>query len=337
MYREETVGPHRSLAPFFAALLVVLSFAISLSLTTLSAAQDYPSRPIRAYTTSSAGGLSDVFMRALGEELRIRLGQPIIVENRPGASQNLGSRACAEAAPDGYTICIINADPVVYNQFLFKHIGFDPEKGLQPVTNLFHLIQVMVVNAKLKVKSVDELIALSQKQAGTLSYLTAAVPLALYMEKLREEKGADWVRVPFKGGGEAVNAVLQGSTPIALIGLGNVMPQIDAGELTPLVMANNIRTPRYPDVPTLRDTGYLGAPSQGWYGLFVPAGTPKAIVDRLVREITDIYKNQTFVERNLISRGLVPAVNSPEEFAAQIVKDRATAEQVVKDAKLEMR
>jgi tripartite-type tricarboxylate transporter receptor subunit TctC len=337
MYREETVGPHRSLAPLFAALLVVLSFAISLSLTTLSAAQDYPSRPIRAYTTSSAGGLSDVFMRALGEELRIRLGQPIIVENRPGASQNLGSRACAEAAPDGYTICIINADPVVYNQFLFKHIGFDPEKGLQPVTNLFHLIQVLVVNAKLKVKSVDELIALSQKQAGTLSYLTAAVPLALYMEKLREEKGADWVRVPFKGGGEAVNAVLQGSTPIALIGLGNVMPQIDAGELTPLVMANNIRTPRYPDVPTLRDTGYLGAPSQGWYGLFVPAGTPKAIVDRLVREIADIYKNQTFVERNLISRGLVPAVNSPEEFTAQIVKDRATAEQVVKDAKLEMR
>jgi tripartite-type tricarboxylate transporter receptor subunit TctC len=276
-------------------------------------------------------------MRALGEELRIRLGQPIIVENRPGASQNLGSRACAEAEPDGYTICIINADPVVYNQFLFKHIGFDPEKGLQPVTNLFHLIQVLVVNSKLKVKTVDELIAASKTQAGTFSYLTASVPLALYMEKLKEEKGADWVRVPFKGGGEAVNAVLNGSTPIALIGLGNVMPQIDAGELTPLVMANNILSPRYPKVPTLRDSGYLGAPSQGWYGLFVPAGTPKPIVDRLVREITDVYKNQTFVERNLISRGLVPAVNSPDEFAAQIVKDRAVAEQVVKDAKLEKR
>jgi tripartite-type tricarboxylate transporter receptor subunit TctC len=302
-----------------------------------SAAEDYPTRPIRAYTTSSAGGLSDVFMRALGEELRIRLGQPIIVENRPGASQNLGSRACAEAAPDGYTICIINADPVVYNQFLFRHIGFDPEKGLQPVTNLFHLIQVLVVNARLNVKSVDDLIALSKKQAGTLSYLTASVPLALYMEKLREEKGADWVRVPFKGGGEAVNAVLQGSTPIALIGLGNVMSQIDAGELTPLVMANNIHSPRYPNVPTLRDTGYLGAPSQGWYGLFVPAGTPKPIVDRLVREIADIYKDQAFIDRNLTSRGLVPAVNSPEEFAAQIVKDRAVAAQVVKDARLEMR
>jgi tripartite-type tricarboxylate transporter receptor subunit TctC len=331
------VGPHRSLAPFFAALLVVLSLTISLSLTVSSAAQDYPSRPIRVYTTSSAGGLSDVFMRALGEELRIRLGQPIIVENRPGASQNLGSRACAEATPDGHTICIINADPVVYNQFLFKHIGFDPEKGLQPVTNLFHLIQVLVVNAKLNVKSVDELITLSKKQAGTFSYLTASVPLALYMEKQKEEKGADWVRVPFKGGGEAVNAVLNGSTPIALIGLGNVMPQIDAGELTPLVMANNIRSPRYPNVPTLRDTGYLGAPSQGWYGLFVPAGTPKPIVDRLAREVADIYKNQSFVERNIVGRGLVPSVNSPEEFAAQIVKDRAVAEQVVKDAKLEKR
>jgi len=322
-------------ASLWATLLAVL-FAFEF-FTVEAAAQDYPSRPIRAFTTSSAGGLSDVFMRALGEELRIRLGQPIIVENRPGASQNLGSRACAEAAPDGYTICIINADPVVYNQFLFKHIGFDPEKGLQPVTNLFHLIQVMVVNAKLKVKSVDELIALSKKQAGTLSYLTAAVPLALYMEKLKEEKGADWVRVPFKGGGEAVNAVLQGSTPIALIGLGNVMTQIDAGELTPLVMANNIRTPRYPDVPTLRDTGYTGAPSQGWYGLFVPGGTPRPIVDRLAREVADIYRNEAFIERNLIARGLVPAVNSPEEFAAQIVKDRAVAAQVVKDAGLEMR
>jgi tripartite-type tricarboxylate transporter receptor subunit TctC len=335
MYREETVGPRRSLAPLLAAPFAVLIFL--LSLTTFAVAEDYPSRPIRAYTTSSAGGLSDVFMRALGEELRIRLGQPVIVENRPGASQNLGSRACAEAAPDGYTICIINADPVVYNQFLFKHIGFDPEKGLQPVTNLFHLIQVLVVNSKLNVTSVDELIAASKKHAGTFSYLTASVPLALYMEKLKEEKGADWVRVPFKGGGEAVNAVLQGSTPIALIGLGNVMPQIDAGELTPLVMANNILSPRYPKVPTLRDTGYLGAPSQGWYGLFVPAGTPKPIVDRLVREIAEIYKNQTFVERNLISRGLVPAVNSPDEFAAQIVKDRAVAEQVVKDARLEKR
>ena len=276
-------------------------------------------------------------MRALGEELRLRLGQPVIVENRPGASQNIGTRACIEAAPDGYTICIINADPVVYNQFLFRNIGFDPEKGLQPVTNLFHLIQVLVVNSALKVKSIDELIALSKEKSAQLSYVTASVPLALYMEKLKEQKGADWVRVPFKGGGDAVNGILNGSTPIGLIGLGNVLPQIDAGQFTPLVMCNNIRSPQYPNVPTLRDTGYLGAPSDGWYGLFVPAGTPRPIVDRLAKEVAGIFTDRGFVERNLISRGLVPAANSPEEFAAEIRKDRAVAEQVVKDAKLELR
>ena len=137
-------------------------------------------------------------MRALGEELRQRLGQPLVVENRPGGMQNVGARACTEAPPDGYTICIINADPLVYNQFLLKNMPFDPETGLQPITNLFHLIQTLVVNSSLEVKTVDELVALSKQKAGTLSYLTAAPPLALYMEKLKEEKGADWVRVPFR-------------------------------------------------------------------------------------------------------------------------------------------
>jgi tripartite-type tricarboxylate transporter receptor subunit TctC len=108
-------------------------------------AQDYPTRPVRALTTTSAGGISDIFMRALGDELLKRWGQPIVVENRPGGMQNLGARACAEAPPDGYTICILNAEPIAYNQFLLKNMPFDPEKGLQPVTNLYHLIQTEVV------------------------------------------------------------------------------------------------------------------------------------------------------------------------------------------------
>jgi tripartite-type tricarboxylate transporter receptor subunit TctC len=230
-----------------------------------SQAQDYPSRPIRALTTTSAGGISDIFMRALGDEMLKRWGQPIVVENRPGGMQNLGARACTEAPPDGYTICILNAEPIAYNQFLVKNMPFDPEKGLQPVTNLYHLIQTLVVNAQLNVKTVDELIALSKAKAGTLSYVTASVPLALYMETLKKEKGADWVRVPFKGGGEAVNAVLSGSTPIALIGEGNVIGQIRAGVMTPLAMVNNIRSPNFPNVPTLAETGYAGVPSRSWY------------------------------------------------------------------------
>jgi tripartite-type tricarboxylate transporter receptor subunit TctC len=274
-------------------------------------------------------------MRALGDEMLKRWGQPIVVENRPGGMQNLGARACTEAPPDGYTICILNAEPIAYNQFLLKSMPFDPEKGLQPVTNLYHLIQTLVVNGQLKVKTIDELIALSKAKPGTLNYLTASVPLALYMETLKKEKGADWVRVPFKGGGEAVNAVLSGSTPIALIGEGNVIGQIRAGTMTPLVMVNNIKSPNFPQVPTLAETDYSGPPSRSWYGLFTPAGTPRAIVDKLAKEVASIVADPAFRERHLSARSLVPAINTPEQFAAEIRKDRAQAQEVVKASGLE--
>ena len=287
-------------------LLLMLSIAIALALPTVArAADEYPTHPIRAITTTSAGGLSDIFMRSLGEELRTRLGQPIIIENRPGGMQNVGARVCQDAPPDGYTICIINADPLVYNQFLLKSMPFDPVHGLQPITNLFHLIHMLVVNSQLKVKTVDELVALSKAKPGTLNYLTPGAPMVLYMETLKKERGADWVRVPFKGGGEAVSAILSGSTPIALFGEGNVIGQIQAGAMTPLVMMNNIRSPNFPDVPTLEETGYHGAPSRSWYGLFTPVGTPRPIIDRLAKEVASIVSNPAFAEKNLKARSLV--------------------------------
>jgi tripartite-type tricarboxylate transporter receptor subunit TctC len=298
-------------------------------------AQDYPTRPIRVITNTSAGGLSDIFARAVGEEIRKDWGQPLIVDNRPGGSQNTGTRACSDSTGDGYTICILNADSIVYNQFLFKHIPFDPENGIVPVTNLYHLIQTLVVNASLGVKTVDELIALSKSKPGTLSYLTASPPLALYMERLKTEKGADWVRVPFRGGGEAVNSIMNGSSPIGLIGIGNVTGHINAGTMTALAMANNIHSPQFPKVPTLEETGYKGPASQSWYGLFVPPGTPRPIIDKLAAEFAKIVNVPAFREKNLYARGLVPATNTPAEFAAEIKKNRMVAQQVVKDAGLE--
>jgi tripartite-type tricarboxylate transporter receptor subunit TctC len=296
------------------------------------AQESWPSHPIKVITTSSAGGISDIFMRVLGEELHKRLGQPLIVENRPGAAGNIAAHACQEAKPDGYTICIINADPMIYNQYLFKTMPFDPEKGLTPIVNLFHLIQVLVVNSDLGVKSVDELVALSKAKPKTLSYLTASLPLVVYMERLNREKGSDWVRVPFKGGGEATNAILSGSTPIALIGLGNVMGHISAGKMTALALVNNVRTPLLPNVPTFEDLGYTGPPSRTWYGLFAPAGTPRPIIDRLHGEVVKVVSDKAFADKYIISRGQVPAINTPEEFAAEIAAERATAEAVVKES-----
>ena len=311
---------------------ILLAAILSLGVFRPAAADDWPDRPIRVLTTTSPGGISDVFMRALGEKLGARLGKPIVVENRPGGMQNIGARACQDSEPDGYTICIINADPMIYNQFLIRNMPFDPEKGLQPITKLFDLIHVMVVNSDLKVKNVDELVALSKAKPGTLSYLTPGAPMVLYMETLKKERGADWVRVPFKGGGEAVNAILSGFTPIGLFGEGNVIGQIRAGTMTPLVMLNNIHSPNFPQVPTLKETGYDGPPSRGWYGLFAPAGTPRPIVDRLAKEVAAIVADPDFAQKQLKDRSLVGSTNTPDEFAKEIVADRKVAEQVVKQA-----
>jgi tripartite-type tricarboxylate transporter receptor subunit TctC len=309
-------------------ILLAALAAVSLYATP-ALADDYPNRPIRVFTTSSAGGISDVFMRVLGEELRTNLGQPLIIENKPGGAGNNGARACAEATPDGYTICIINADPLIYNQFLYKNLPFDPEKGLSPIVNLFHLIQVLVVNSSLNVKTVDELVAASKAKPATLNYLTASVPLVVYMDRLHKEKGADWVRVPFRGGGEAVTAILSGTTPIGLIGLGNVISQIKAGKMTALALVNNIRTPLLPDVPTLADLGYKGAPSQTWYGLFAPAGTPKPIIDKLNEAINVTIKRPEIVaawER----QGATPMVMTVQEFDTFMRKDIEKWANVVK-------
>ena len=311
------------------ARFVTLTAALFFALMASARADDYPSKPIHVLTTSSAGGISDIFMRVLGEELHKSLGQPLIIDNRPGGAGNIAARACQDAPPDGYTICIINADPMIYNQYLFKNLSFDPDK-LAPIANLFHLIQVLVINSDLNAKTVDELVTVSKRKPGTLSYLTASVPMIAYMDSLKNEKGADWVRVPFKGGGEATNAILGGSTPIGLLGLGNVVSNIRAGKMTALALINNIRTPLLLDVPTLDDLGYKGAPSQTWYGLFAPPGTPRPIIDKIAGEVTRMFNDKTFVEKYVISRGQVPAINTPDQFAAQIKADRTAAEGVVK-------
>jgi tripartite-type tricarboxylate transporter receptor subunit TctC len=311
-----------------------MTAALCALVTPLTAqAQDYPSRPIRVITTTSAGGLSDIFMRALGDELGRRMNTTFVIENRPGGMQNVGTRACAEASPDGYTICIINADPIVYNQWLLKSMPFDPD-SLQPIVNLYHLIHALIVNSDLKVKTVAELVALSKAKPGTLNYLTPGAPMVLYMETLRREQGADWVRVPFRGGGDAVNAIMSGATPIGLFGEGNVVGHIRSGAMRPLVMMNNVRSPNFPAVPLLSETGYHGAPSRGWYGLFAPPGTPRTIIDRINKEVQEIVGRRDFTAKHLTARSLVPALNSPKEFAAEIKRDRVQAKQVVMDAGL---
>jgi tripartite-type tricarboxylate transporter receptor subunit TctC len=291
-------------------------------------AQDYPVRPVKVIASSSAGGLSDSFIRTLSGELSKSLGQPFEVENRPGDNFNNGARACAEAAPDGYTICVIPNEAIVYNKHLFKSLGFDPETAITPVTNLFFITQALIVNSSLGAKTMPELIALAKTKP--LGYFAPGPTLVLYMETLKQEQGANFVRAPFRGGADAVKAILSGTTPIALFGEGNVLGHIRSGAMSALVMMNNIRSPNFPDIPLLSDTGYKGPPSRNWDGLFTRAGTPKPVIDRLAREIARIASDPEFKAKQFTARSLVPAVGPPEDFQRIIDEERVTAPQVLK-------
>jgi tripartite-type tricarboxylate transporter receptor subunit TctC len=298
-------------------------------------AQDYPTRPVRVIATSSAGGTSDIFMRALADELHKSLGQPFIVENRPGGAFNIGARACAEAAPDGYTLCIIPGEPLVFNQFLFKSLGFDPENGFEPVTQLFFITQTLVVSGALNVKTLPELIALSKAKPGTLSYSTAAVPLGVFIERLKKDTGADLVRVPFRGGGEAVTALLNGSVPVGFYGIANVRSQLEGGTVAGLLVDSDQRSPLFPAIPTIPEAMGKAFAGRSYFGLLAPAKTPKPIVARLQEAVARITAEPGFRSRNFIERGLEPVSSTPEGFARFIKEDRVASEQIVKESGLQ--
>jgi tripartite-type tricarboxylate transporter receptor subunit TctC len=298
-------------------------------------AQDYPTRPIRVIATSSAGGTSDIFMRALADELHKSLGQPFIVENRPGGAFNIGARACAEAAPDGYTLCIIPGEPLVFNQFLFKSLAFDPENGFEPITQLFFITQALVVSAALNVRTLPELIVLSKAKPGTLSYSTAAVPLGVFIERWKKDTGADLVRVPFRGGGEAVTALLSGSTPVGFYGIANVRAQLDGSTVIGLLVDSDKRSSLFPDIPTITEGTGMTFAGRSYFGLLAPARTPKPIVARLQQAVARIVNEPGFRDRNLIERGLEPVASTPEEFARFIRQDRVASEQIVKESGLQ--
>jgi tripartite-type tricarboxylate transporter receptor subunit TctC len=224
---------------------------------------------------------------------------------------------------------------VVFNQFLFKSLGFDPENGFEPVTQLFFITQALVVSAALNVKTLPELIALSKAKPGTLSYSTAAVPLGVFIERLKKETGADLVRVPFRGGGEAVTALLNGSVPVGFYGIANVRSQLEGGAVTGLLVDSDQRSALFPGIPTIPEATGKAFAGRSYFGLLAPAKTPKPIVARLQAAVARITTEPGFRNRNFIERGLEPVASTPDEFARFIKEDRAASEQIVKESGLQ--
>src|SRR5262245_48329319 len=293
--------------------------------------QGYPNNPIRVITANSAGGTSDIFSRALGEELQKRLGQPIVVENRSGGGMNIAGRACAEAANDGYNICILPNEVITLNEFTYKSIPYHPAKDFEPITNCFINTQVLVVSSALGVNTLAELAALSKSKPGTLSYSVLAIPMQITFENWKKSTSADIVMVPSRGGSDMVTGLLTGTTPIAIVGLPNFISHIHSGAVKALAVDSEKRSPLFPDVPTL---GELGFPNLApvYFGFVAPAGTPKPAIQKLHDEITAIGNDPAFRQKRLIDIGIVPVFNSPEQFGEYIKVQRANGRKLIQES-----
>jgi tripartite-type tricarboxylate transporter receptor subunit TctC len=298
-------------------------------------AQDYPNKTVRVIIPLGPGGGGDIFTRAMSDELQKRLGQTFVVENRGGGGLNIGTRACAEGAPDGYTLCVLSSEPIVYSQFLFKSLPFNPEKDFEPITNLFFNTLAFAVNNSLGVKTVPELMALAKKQPGKLSYSTFSFPLVHYMDGLNKRYGADIVRVPYRSGNEVMTALLSGATPITLLGLSNMVATLQAGKVTALAVNSNVRSPLFPAVPTLKEATGESYP-QSWFGLFAPAGTPKPVIARLHKEVAAITSDPAFIQKMYNDRAVERAIDTPENFARFILEDREIARRIAKESGAEL-
>ncbi|MFZ3358215.1 MAG: tripartite tricarboxylate transporter substrate binding protein, partial [Xanthobacteraceae bacterium] len=243
-------------------------------------AQNYPTRPIKAIASQGPGGLSDIFMRALGDQLGPALGTSIVVEDRVGAEGTIGAQACASAAPDGYTICILPGETVTINQLIQPNADFDPVKSLEPITRAYYLTQVFAVDASLHVKSFAELAALAKSKPNAFNYMAPSLSKVAFMQDFNKANGTDIVRVPFKGGGDAVNSMLTGTTQIAIFGIGNLVSFIRDGKVVGLAIDGDKRSPLAPEIPTFKEAGYTKHISATFFGIYAPAGTPKPIVDK---------------------------------------------------------
>ncbi len=294
-------------------------------------AQSYPNKPIRIITANSAGGTSDIFSRALAEELQKRLGQPIVIENRSGGGMNIAGRACAEAANDGYTICILPNEVLTLNEFTFKSIPYNPEKDFVPITNAFFNTQVMVVSSALNVNTLDELATLSKSRPGTLSYSVLAIPMGITIENWKQKTGADLVSVPARGGTDIVNGVLTGSVPVAIVGLPNFIPHIQSGAVKALAVNSSARSPLFPNVPTLNELGFPDL-APVYFGFVAPTGTPEPVIRQLHEEITRIGNEPEFRKRRLIDIGIVPIFDTPEQFGRYLKEQRANSEKLIRES-----
>jgi len=286
-----------------------------------AAAQAYPSKPIRMVVPFPAGGGIDTVARVIAPKLAESLGQPVIIDNRVGASGTVGTEAVAKAAPDGYTLLATFASHA-QNASLYPKLGYDTVKDFAPITLIATVPNILVINPSLPVKTVKELVALAKKHPGEILYASIGngTPAHLSAELFNSMAGIRMTHVPYKGAAASIVALISGETQLTFTTVLVAMPHIKSGRLRALGVASLKRSTVLPDVPTIDEAGVRGYESNAWYGLLAPARTPQPILDQLHRETVKTLQNND-VRDNLKGQGAEPVGNAPREFAVIIADE----------------
>src|SRR6476661_1653534 len=322
-----------------ALILPLLAFC-TISLLTVSArgdAQAYPTKSIRLIVPFAAGGSTDALARAVGQKLGESLGQQVVVDNRTGATGNIGTDLVAKASPDGYTLLMAFDATMVINPSAYKKLPFDPVKDFTPITEVAALPLILAAHPSFPANNVKELIAYARQKPG-INYSSSGYASTphLAMVLFAQRTGTQFTHIAYKGGGQAVVDVLGGQVPLIATAIPTVQAHIKAGKLKAIALTNGNRHPSLPDVGTFAEAGLPGFDVSAWYGLLAPAGTPKTVIARLHDEVVKILQAPEMKERFLTTIGGDPVGDTPEAFAATIKNDMARWAKIVKESGIKL-
>ena len=312
--------------------------AMLLSLTLLTgasaaSAQTFPSRPMRIVVPFPPGGGTDIGTRILAQKLQEAWGQPVVVENKPGAAGIVGTDLTAKSTPDGHTIMMGNIGTHAINVSLYKQLSYDPVKDFAPVSMVADLPLLLLVHPSVPAKSVQELIALAKSQPGKLNFSSSGAGGSMHVaaELFKSMAGVDMVHIPYKGGAPAVADLISGQVPLSFATVLETIQFVKAGKVRALAVTNDRRSVALPDLPTISEAGLPGYQSISWLALFAPAGTPKDIVNKISAEAVRILKLPDVRER-LLAQGAEPIGSTPEQLAATLAKDIAKYARVIRES-----
>jgi tripartite-type tricarboxylate transporter receptor subunit TctC len=286
-------------------------------------AQAWPTKPVRIVVAYPPGGGIDVMARQIAEKVTPVWGQPVVVENKPGANTILATDSVAKSPADGHTILMTTDATFSINPHLYSKLPFDTQRDFIPVTMLVLLQQLLVAHPSLPANTLQELISLAKQKPGSINYASYGSGSQPHLsgEMLKNKAGIDLVHVPYKGISLAVPAVMAGEVQLTFAGIATSMPQLKAGRIKPIAIGGPKRSPLLPEVPTFTELGYPEVETHAWFGFFLPAGSPREAVARLHSDTKKVLEEPEFRQKQLIEKGYDVVGSSPDEFAAYIRKD----------------